>query len=49
MLKNDGQTTISYMFSKKLFEIDYPDTSFFHYWNEQYEMKREAELCKPLP
>lgn len=48
-LKNDEQTTISYIFSRELFETDYPNMSFFQYWNEQYEMKRAEELCKPLP
>lgn len=47
--KKHRETKTIYLFSSELFEAEYPDKSYWHYLNEQYEKNKSEELCKQLP
>ena len=48
-LKKNTETKTIYLFSEELFESEYPDTSNWRYWNEQYEKEKQEEFRKQLP
>lgn len=48
-LKKADETKKVYLFSSELFETEYPNTSHWHYLNEQYEKRKSEEFSKQLP